>query len=140
MILFSEKELSSRWGVSFLGEDGAAGDRAIVKKQELANRCQELARSYGLSPREEEVLLLLAQRKTWDPSSASCSLRTARPKRTSAISTASSTSIRATSCPICWDYLNNLTNKCSYHMLYCSRTKEPVQALNPTPPEGRAAH
>ena len=64
MILFSEKELSSRWGVSFLGEDGAAGDRAIVKKQVLANRCQELARSYGLSPREEEVLLLLAQRKT----------------------------------------------------------------------------
>ena len=64
MSLFSEKELSSRWGVSFLGEDGAAGDRAIVKKQELANRCQELARSYGLSPREEEVLLLLAQRKT----------------------------------------------------------------------------
>ena len=64
MILFSEKELSSRWGVSFLGEDGTAGDRAIVKKQELANRCQELARSYGLSPREEEVLLLLAQRKT----------------------------------------------------------------------------
>ena len=34
------------------------------RKQELANRCQELARSYGLSPREEEVLLLLAQRKT----------------------------------------------------------------------------
>ncbi|MFR3091743.1 MAG: response regulator transcription factor [Eggerthella lenta] len=64
MILFSEKELSSRWGVSFLGEDGTAGDRAIVKKQELANRCQELARSYGLSPREEEVLLPLAQRKT----------------------------------------------------------------------------
>ena len=61
MILFSEKELSSRWGVSFLGEEG---DRASVKKQELANRCQELARSYGLSPREEEVLLLLAQRKT----------------------------------------------------------------------------
>ena len=64
MILFSEKELSSRWGVSFLGEEGAAGDRAIVKKQELANRCQELARTHGLSPREEEVLLLLAQHKT----------------------------------------------------------------------------
>lgn len=64
MILFSEKELSSRWGVSFLGEEGAAPDRAIVKKQELANRCQELARMRGLSPREEEVLLLLAQHKT----------------------------------------------------------------------------
>ena len=51
-------------GAPSFGLAGAAGDRAIVKKQELANRCQELARSYGLSPREEEVLLLLAQRKT----------------------------------------------------------------------------
>ena len=63
MILLAEGAVQPL-GVSFLGEDGAAGDRAIVKKQELANRCQELARSYGLSPREEEVLLLLAQRKT----------------------------------------------------------------------------
>ncbi len=64
MILFSEKELSSRWGVSFMGDQDAAGDRVVVKKQELANRCQTLARSCGLSPREEEVLLLLAQHKT----------------------------------------------------------------------------
>lgn len=63
MILFSEKELSSQWGVAFLGGGGAA-DTAIVKKQELANRCQNLAREYSLSPREEEVLLLLAQHKT----------------------------------------------------------------------------
>ena len=41
---------------------GRPGHRKEAK--ELANRCQELARSYGLSPREEEVLLLLAQRKT----------------------------------------------------------------------------
>lgn len=64
MILFSERELSSRWGVAFLGQENAATDTAVVKKQELANRCQSLARECGLSPREEEVLLLLAQRKT----------------------------------------------------------------------------
>lgn len=64
MILFSEKELSSRWGVAFLGGGDAAADSVIVKKQELAHRCQELANRYKLSPREEEVLLLLAQHKT----------------------------------------------------------------------------
>lgn len=64
MILFSEKELSSRWGVTFLGGLDAEGDSAIVKKQELANRCHEAAKRYQLSQREEEVLLLLAQRKT----------------------------------------------------------------------------
>lgn len=140
MILFSEKELSSRWGVSFLGEDGTAGDRAIVKKQELANRCQELARSYGLSPREEEVLLLLAQRKTVGSIERELFIANGTAK----------THIRHIYRKLdihsrdelsdLLDYSNNLTNKCSYHMLYCSRTKEPVQALNPTPPEGRAAH
>ena len=64
MILFSEKELSSRWGVTFLGGSDTEGDRVIVKKQELANRCHEIAKQFGLSQREEEVLLLLAQRKT----------------------------------------------------------------------------
>lgn len=64
MILFSEKELSSRWGVAFLGGGDTIAKTAIVKRQELASRCQNLARTYGLSPREEEVLLLLAQRKT----------------------------------------------------------------------------
>ncbi len=64
MILFSEKELSSRWGITFLGGQDTPGDTAVVKKQELANRCQSLASEHGLSPREEEVLLLLAQHKT----------------------------------------------------------------------------
>ncbi|MEG2368848.1 MAG: helix-turn-helix transcriptional regulator, partial [Raoultibacter sp.] len=64
VILFSEKELSSRWGVTFLGGTEGEGNKAILKKQELANRCQDLARQCGLSQREEEVLLLLAQHKT----------------------------------------------------------------------------
>lgn len=64
MILLSEKELSSKWGITFLGSGVSAQDKAIIKKQELANRCSEVAKRYGLSQREEEVLLLLAQRKT----------------------------------------------------------------------------
>ncbi len=36
----------------------------MARKQELADRCAEIARRYKLSAREEEVLLLLAQHKT----------------------------------------------------------------------------
>lgn len=61
-ILFSERDLSSRWGANFLA--GGTDSAAMVRKQELADRCSEVARSYKLSTREEEVLLLLAQRKT----------------------------------------------------------------------------
>lgn len=62
LILFSERELSSRWGAHFL--EGGTEAASIIKKQELVNRCDELARAHKLSAREEEVLLLLAQRKT----------------------------------------------------------------------------
>lgn len=61
-ILFSERELSSRWGANFLS--GGTDSAAMMRKQELADRCAEAARTYKLSTREEEVLLLLAQHKT----------------------------------------------------------------------------
>lgn len=61
-ILFSERELSSRWGANFL--EGGVDAAAIIRKQALADRCAEVARTYKLSAREEEVLLLLAQHKT----------------------------------------------------------------------------
>lgn len=61
-ILFSERDLSSRWGANFLA--GGTDSAAMIRKQELADRCAEVARIYRLSTREEEVLLLLAQRKT----------------------------------------------------------------------------
>ncbi len=61
-ILFSERDLSSRWGANFLA--GGTDSAAMIRKQELADRCAEVARAYKLSTREEEVLLLLAQRKT----------------------------------------------------------------------------
>lgn len=61
-ILLSERELSSRWGANFLA--GGTDSAAMIRKQELADRCAEVSRNYKLSTREEEVLLLLAQRKT----------------------------------------------------------------------------
>jgi DNA-binding CsgD family transcriptional regulator len=61
-VLLSEHELASRWGAAFL--EGDAADTAILRKQEIADRCDELSRHFGLTARESEVLLLLAQRKT----------------------------------------------------------------------------
>lgn len=61
-VLLSERDLSSRWGVNFLS--GGTDSAAMIRKQELVDRCDEIARTYKLSAREEEVLLLLAQRKT----------------------------------------------------------------------------
>lgn len=63
VILLSENELSSRWGVTFLGSSDKEGDAALVAKQETVQRCREIAKRYKLSQREEEVLLLLAQKK-----------------------------------------------------------------------------
>lgn len=72
MILMSEGELSSSWGVKVVHRDTGqkdAGDIApeiseAERKHELASRVAATAREYKLSAREEEVLLLLAQRKT----------------------------------------------------------------------------
>lgn len=62
MVFMTERDLSSRWGAHFLSS--VKNTESIIKKQELADRCDALAKEYRLSAREEEVLLLLAQRKT----------------------------------------------------------------------------
>ena len=62
MVLFNEKDLSSRWGANFI--EGGTDTAAVLRKQELEERCKEVARQYKLSAREEEVLQLLAERKT----------------------------------------------------------------------------
>lgn len=70
MIFMSEKELSSNWGaVPVTPETQQASGRTTIetpaeKKHELATRVATVAREYKLSTREEEVLLLLGQRKT----------------------------------------------------------------------------
>lgn len=63
MILLSERELASRWGAKFLyAENG--GDDPIARKHALVDTCDAIAKERGLSAREQEVLLLLAQHKT----------------------------------------------------------------------------
>lgn len=61
LLLFSERELASQWGIrvlqsASLGEVGEKADR-------LALRCDEITKTYGLTPREDEVLRELARRK-----------------------------------------------------------------------------
>ena len=71
MIFMSEKELSSNWGAVPVTPETQSSLPAeppsktpAKKKHELATRVATVAREYKLSTREEEVLLLLGQRKT----------------------------------------------------------------------------
>lgn len=58
-ILLSEKELASRWGIRLL----ETGDLAEESRRTelIASRCDEIARTSRLSPREDEILRLLAR-------------------------------------------------------------------------------
>ncbi len=62
VLLFSEKELASKWGVGILDAGGLV--ERTEEEEQTAVRVQELAETYRLSPRETEVLALLAERKT----------------------------------------------------------------------------
>lgn len=62
LLLFSEKELASKWGVSILEEGGLV--QRTAEEERAAERVEELSRTYRLSPREQEVLALLAEGKT----------------------------------------------------------------------------
>ncbi len=64
MLLLSEQELALKWGVTFLTNKNVEKDNALIREQELLNRCDALAKKYGLSKREGEVLEILAQKKT----------------------------------------------------------------------------
>jgi DNA-binding CsgD family transcriptional regulator len=62
MILLSERELSSKWGISF--RQGAMEQEQDVMRQHLlADVCTRLATEHNLSSRESEVLLLLARQR-----------------------------------------------------------------------------
>ncbi len=64
-LVLSEKKLNAMWGVQMREDDaGAAAHNEAARRNALGKRCAELGRSYRLSQREEEVLLLLALRKT----------------------------------------------------------------------------
>ena len=62
VFFFSEKQLSSPWGVIL--KKTLAQDRELYReKNRIGMKCRELAKQYDLTTREEEILLLLSQGK-----------------------------------------------------------------------------
>ncbi len=62
-LMLSEKNISSsQWGVVLRRETGEGA--GVSERNRLGVKCAELAQQAGLTPREEDVLFLLAQRKT----------------------------------------------------------------------------
>ncbi len=59
----TERRVSSPWGVQLREEESDEAKQA-ARQAALVEHCSQLGRSHGLSQREEEVLLLLAQGKT----------------------------------------------------------------------------
>lgn len=65
VVVLRECRLSSSWGVELTQEQPATErSRAVEERAALMRACSTMATSYGLSQREEEVLLLLAQHKS----------------------------------------------------------------------------
>ena len=62
LMLLSGKELASRWGIRLLETDDLAeeGQRA----EAVASRCDAVSAAYHLSPREDEIVRLIASGKT----------------------------------------------------------------------------
>ena len=65
MIFMSESNPSSTWGAELVRKDDELHEKTPAElRHELSQRVVEVSRECGLSSREEEVLLLLGQRKT----------------------------------------------------------------------------
>ncbi|WP_283171061.1 helix-turn-helix transcriptional regulator [Curtanaerobium respiraculi] len=62
MLLLSEKQLTAPWG-AVLREKIPEEREELAGKNRLGTKCYELGGQYGLTPREEEIMLLLAQGK-----------------------------------------------------------------------------
>lgn len=62
LILLSEKDLASNWGIRLLETDDLAAESR--RAELLAARCDEIARTSRLSPRESEILRLLSRGTT----------------------------------------------------------------------------
>ena len=64
MMLLTSKGMPDRWGVAFFDSSEDADESYLVNDQHLAALCGKVAKERLLSQREEEVLFLLAQRKS----------------------------------------------------------------------------
>ncbi|MEY8562752.1 helix-turn-helix transcriptional regulator [Eggerthellaceae bacterium 3-80] len=62
LILLSERELASKWGVRILEPGGLV--EKTPEEEQLSIRCNELAQRCHLTPREAEIMHLIAQGKT----------------------------------------------------------------------------
>lgn len=58
----SERAVNADWGAA--GIEIESGERIVGPRERLIVRCEQLAQEHGLTPREAEVLTLIAQRKT----------------------------------------------------------------------------
>ena len=61
VLFFTEKRLSAKWGINL---KGGPGEDDVFSPGKLALRVSDLSRTCNLSPREEEVLQLLARKET----------------------------------------------------------------------------
>lgn len=66
MILLSEKDLMSRWGIGTQKplHSNSPDSNSATDRPALGSVCADMAKHYALSMRESEVLLLLAQKKS----------------------------------------------------------------------------
>lgn len=62
LMLLSEKELASRWGIRLLETEDLAADG--LRAEAVAERCDAVSVSCHLSPREDEICRLIASGKT----------------------------------------------------------------------------
>ena len=61
LILLSEKELASKWGIRLLDTNDLVEDG--LRTERVSERCSAITKRYHLSPREDEIFRLLAQGK-----------------------------------------------------------------------------
>ena len=62
LMLLSEKDLASRWGIKLLETENLAADS--LRAEAIAERCDAVSASCHLSPREDEICRLIASGKT----------------------------------------------------------------------------
>ena len=65
-VVLDERNLDSTWGVSLVKDprDGSDSSDPAAQKEALALACSQVAQRHGLTQREGEILLLLAQQKS----------------------------------------------------------------------------
>lgn len=62
LMLLSERDLASRWGIKLLETENLAADS--LRAEAIAERCDAVSASCHLSPREDEICRLIASGKT----------------------------------------------------------------------------